>query len=412
MGIDFKCTVDLDEFLTYPLPKLNYSDQEIPDSISIFPHTLLFDHGIRDYPIQVKADDVFEKIFFKTSNRELPFDIFSASFWLLTRYEEYLPHKSDTEGRFSYKTGLAYQYDFLQVPLVNRWQNAFRQVLLQHFPLLEFRERSYSLLSTIDVDNVYKYRFKGFVRTIAGLLSDKSTTERKQRLRIILGKEKDPFDCYDFLIEAHKQTDVQALYFFLLGDYGPNDKNHSSTNLRFQSLIKHIADYSKIGLHPSFGSNFEQKKLRKELARLGNITHRFISRSRQHFSMLRFPHTYKDILQAGLSQDYSMGYTNYNGFRASYCYPYRWYSLDIEAASTLMIHPYCMSEVTLAADAAKKSVSMLQIANELVNEVRQHRGQFISIFHNHMFTDEMQKFYIEFLTLAKGAEKTRVHQLL
>ena len=331
---------------------------------------------------------------------------------MLTRYEEYLPHKSDTEGRFSYKTGLAYQYDFLQVPLVNRWQNAFRQVLLQHFPLLEFRERSYSLLSTIDVDNVYKYRFKGFVRTIAGLLSDKSTTERKQRLRIILGKEKDPFDCYDFLIEAHKQTDVQALYFFLLGDYGPNDKNHSSTDLRFQSLIKHIADYSKIGLHPSFGSNFEQKKLRKELARLGNITHRFISRSRQHFSMLRFPHTYKDILQAGLSQDYSMGYTNYNGFRASYCYPYRWYSLDIEAASTLMIHPYCMSEVTLAADAAKKSVSMLQIANELVNEVRQHRGQFISIFHNRMFTDEMQKFYIEFLTLAKGAEKTRVHQLL
>jgi len=412
LGMDYKCTSDLDEFISYPLPKINYSELQIPDSLSVIPHTILFDHGIRDYQIQVKSDPGFEKIFFKNSSLQIPFDFFGAAFWLLTRYEEYLPHKSDSEGRFSYKTGLAYQYDFLQIPLVNRWLGTFRLILLEHFPLLEFRERSYSFLSSIDVDNVYKYKHKGFVRTIAGFLSDKSSAERRQRLRILSGKERDPFDCYDFLIQAHKQTDVEALYFFLLGDYGPNDKNHSSTDLRFQSLIKHIADYSKIGLHPSFGSNYEHKQLRKELARLGNITHRFITRSRQHFSMLRFPQTYKDLLQAGMTQDYSMGYTNYNGFRASYCYPYRWYSLEIEAASALIIHPYCLSEVTLQADSGKKSVSMLHLANELVNEVRLHKGEMISIFHNHTFTEEMKHFYIEFLTLASGPEKTKVNQPL
>lgn len=410
MGIDFKWTSDHDEFITYPLPKINYSELEVPESLSIFPHTILFDHGIRDYQLQVKADADFDKIFFKNSSKEIPFDIFGAAFWLLSRYEEYLPHKADSEGRFSYKTGLAYQYDFIHIPLVNRWLNAFRMVLLDYFPLLEFRERSYSFLSTIDVDNAYKYKFKGFVRTIAGLLSDKTRAERRQRLRILFGKEKDPFDCYDFLIQSHKQTEVQALYFFLLGDYGPNDKNHSSSDLRFQSLIKHIADYSKIGLHPSFGSNSEHKQLRKELARLGNITHRFISRSRQHFSMLRFPQTYKDLLQAGMTSDYSMGYTNINGFRASYCYPYRWYSLEIESASTLIIHPYCMSEVTLMSDSEKKSVPMLELANELVNEVRHHKGEMVSIFHNHTFNDAMKKFYIEFLTLAKGSQKTKINQ--
>lgn len=412
LGIDYKCTADLDEFISYPLPKINYSDLQVADCVSIFPHTILFDHGIKDYQLQVKSDANFEKIFFKNSSLQISFDLFGAAFWLLTRYEEYLPHKSDSEGRFSYKTGLAYQYDFLHIPLVNHWLNAFRIILLESFPLLEFRRHHYSFLSTIDVDNVYKYKYKGFVRTIAGFLSDKSAAERQQRLSILLGKEKDPFDCYDFLIQAHKQTEVEALYFFLLGDYGPNDKNHSSTDLRFQSLIKHIADYSKIGLHPSFGSNAEHKQLRKELARLGNITHRFITRSRQHFSMLRFPQTYKDLLQAGMTKDYSMGYTNFNGFRASYCYPYRWYSLEIEATSTLMIHPYCLSEVTLAAESQKKSIPMLHLANELVNEVRSHGGEMISIFHNHTFTEEMKRFYIEFITLARGAEKTKLNQPL
>src|SRR5690606_3166945 len=112
-------------------------------------------------------------------------------------------------------------------------------------------------------------------------------------------------------------------------------------------LIKHLADYSLVGLHPSYGSNKQLKQLKKEVSRLGNITHKLITKSRQHFSMLKFPQTYKDLLQAGIIADYSMGYTNQNGFRASYCYPYKWYSLEIESISSLTIHPYCITENSL-----------------------------------------------------------------
>jgi hypothetical protein len=221
-------------------------------------------------------------------------------------------------------------------------------------------------------------------------------------LRIILGKEQDPFDCYDFLIRTHKENKTNALYFFLLGDYGPNDKNHSSTDLRFQSLIKHVADYSQVGLHPSFGSNLRLKQLKKEVARLGNVTHRFITKSRQHFSILRFPNTYKNLLQAGMTADYSLGYTNYNGFRASYCYPYRWYSMEIESASSLMLHPYCISEVTLEQDAIRKGTKPLKLALPIIEEVKKYGGELISIFHNHTFTDEMRLLYKEFLEHTKA----------
>ncbi|WP_317897245.1 polysaccharide deacetylase family protein [Aurantibacillus circumpalustris] len=350
--------------------------------------------------MQVSTNSPFEKVFFKNTSGSIPFDLFGAAFWLLTRYEEYLPHKSDRYSRFNFKSSLAYQYEFLHYPLVNLWLLEFRKALSGQFPSLEFTEREYNYISTVDIDNVYKYKHKGFVRSLAGLISDRSFKKMRQRVRILLGKQKDPFDCYGFLIDAHKQTETKAIYFFLLGDYGPNDKNHSSSDLRFQSLIKHLADYSMVGIHPSFGSNNNLKQLKIETSRLGNITHRLIVKSRQHFSMLSFPRTYKDLLQAGLFADYSMGYTNHNGFRSSYCYPYKWYSLDIESVSSLTIHSFAITENDLIAR-KKDDETLIDLATPIIDEVKKYNGELISIFHNEVFTPRIKKFYLEFLNLVK-----------
>jgi hypothetical protein len=372
------------------------------DCVNIIPHTILFDHGIRDYHLQVSYDPLFRKIFFRNSGDSLGFDILGAAFWLITRYEEYLPFKPDVHNRFQYKSSLAYQYDFIHYPLVNVWLKELRNILLEKFQSLKFRERAYNFISTIDIDNAYKYKFKGFVRTIAGMISDKSVALAIRRMRIILNREKDPFDCYEFLIDAHRQTNTKAIYFFLLGDYGPNDKNHSASDLRFQSLIKQLADYSLVGIHPSYGSNDNLKQLKKEVTRLGNITHKMITKSRQHFSMLRFPQTYQDLLQAGMMSDYSMGYTNFNGFRASYCYPYKWYSLDIESVSSLTIHPFCITENTVMMQSEKDKISPAEICGPIINEVKKYNGQLISIFHNDTFDEKMKHFYIEFLQWASA----------
>lgn len=401
LGLDYKITNNLIEFEGSTVPKINFSADERDNCINIKPHSILFDYGIKDYHLEVMANPRFYKVFFKTSAMDIPFDVFGASFWLLSRYEEYLPHKADKHNRFSYKSGLAYQYEFLQLPLVNLWLIELKNELAQKYPELVFTEPAYNFLSSIDIDNAYKYRYKGFVRSLAGFISDRSLLKLKQRLQIILGKAKDPFDCYDFLIEAHKQTATQAIYFFLLGDYGPNDKNHSSSDLRFQALIKQLADYSMVGIHPSFGSNKNRRQLKVELSRLSNITHKTIYKSRQHFSMLTFPQTYQDLLQAAIFADYSMGYTNQNGFRASYCFPFKWYSLDIESASSLTLYPFCISENTLLSASAKEHVPMLELAKPIMNEVKKYNGLLVSIFHNDNFNEHIKRFYMEFLLEAK-----------
>lgn len=405
LGLDYKITTNFAEFAGSELPKLNYSAEASPDHLSIKPHSILFDYGIKDYHLEVIASERFGKLFFRSSNQEIPFDLFGASFWLLSRYEEYLPHKAaDQYNRFHFKSGLAYQYDFLHVPLVNLWLQELKSELLKRYPSLIFSQRSYNFLSSIDIDNAYKYKYKGFVRSLAGFISDRSFSKIKQRLMIILGRAKDPFDCYDFLIDTHKRSGIAAIYFFLLGDYGPNDKNHSASDLRFQSLIKHLADYSMVGVHPSFGSNNNLRQLKVEVSRLSNITHKNITKSRQHFSMLKFPQTYQDLLQAGIFTDYSMGYPNHNGFRASYCYPYRWYSLDIESVTPLSIHPFCISEHSLMSYSEREHKPMMELAKPLIAEVKKYGGQMISIFHNANFNEAMRQFYSEFIEEAKDAQ--------
>jgi hypothetical protein len=383
--------------------KINYSAHKLEGSIQIIPHALLFDHGIHDYPISVLSHPAYHKIFMANGGKEVPFDLFAAAFWLLSRYEEHLPHKGDIYNRFNYRSSLAYQNNFLTIPLINLWLEQFKKVLSTQQPDVVFKKHSYTFLSTIDIDNAYQYKYKGFVRTVAGMVSDRSLAKIKERTKIILGLKPDPFDCYDFLLDTHRTHGIQALFFILLGDYGPNDKNHSASDLRFHKLIKHIKDYAMVGIHPSFGSNKTIHQLQVEVHRLSSITHFPTSQSRQHFSMLSFPDTYQHLLQAGITADYSMGYTNHNGFRASYCFPFKWYSLENESITPLLIHPFCLSENTLLSHTQNRNEMLLE-AKLAVDEVKKYHGTCISIFHNDNFDKDLHQFYTDFVTMAVRAD--------
>lgn len=400
LGLDFEITTDVEYFKLSNKIKINYSSLTLPATLQVIPHSILFDYGIKDYPIEVNSNEQYGKCFFITSKLAVPFDLFGAAFWLLTRYEEYLPHKIDKYQRFSYQSSLAYQHGFIEVPLINKWLNQLLVLLNLKTNPEYVNPNRYQFLSSIDIDNAYKYQYKGFVRSLAGVASDLLKNEGLlNRLRVLLNKEKDPYDAYDFLIDTHKNSNVKTIYFFLIGDYGVNDKNHAATNLKFQSLIKRLADYSMIGVHPSYGSKNKLQQLQVEISRLSNITHKTIRKSRQHYSILNFPSTYNQLLQASISEDFSMGYTNCNGFRASYCLPFNWYNLIEEKITDLILYPYCISEITLIKKAAESNFK--EVYEPIINEIKKYNGFNCIIFHNDNFNEEVKKLYLEMLSFSK-----------
>jgi len=385
LGLGFRLTTSVDEFGNYPYIKLSYTNATITSPFHIQAHSLLFEPGIKEQTIQFHNHADYVRYFFKTYAGQLPFDVLAASFYLVSRYEEYLPFKPDQFNRFEAENSLAYQYGFLEKPMVNIWIAEFEKQLKTVFPQLQTTCPVYSYTSTIDIDNAYKYKQKGIMRSLGGYLRDVVRLDKKdfmQRTAVLLGKEADPFDSYGYQLDIRKRYKLDALYFFLLGDYGVNDKNHPSNNLNFQKLIKHLADYARIGIHPSFGSTGRPGQVKVEINRLSRITHREVVNSRQHFSMLKFPDTYRTLLELGIQHDYSMGYTNHNGFRAGICHSFYWYDLDDELETGLLIHPFCLSETTLRFRENATIETAAVLAKPYIDEVKKYKGRLVTIFHN------------------------------
>src|SRR5688572_16890696 len=111
-------TSDADEFNAFNGPKFSYSNHPLASELFFQSRSILFETGITEQNITV-SDHEGVKIFFATGkNSVLPFDPFAAAFYLVSRYEEYLPHIRDVYDRFDARESLAFQSGFLQKPVV------------------------------------------------------------------------------------------------------------------------------------------------------------------------------------------------------------------------------------------------------------------------------------------------------
>ena len=224
----------------------------------------------------------------------IPFDIFSATFYLVSRYEEYLLHTEDMYGRFAHENSLAFQNDFLHLPLVNVWLEDFKLKLLQLFPSLTFQPKAFSFVPTYDIDIAWSYKEKGLLRNIGGFLKHPTI----DRIATLFGNKKDPFDSYDFLHDTHSKFNLSPLYFFLVAkENGQYDKNILPHNKAMQLLIqKHAARY-EIGLHPSWSSFNNEASISQEKNNIEHITGKEINISRQHYIKLKLPKTYQQLFK-------------------------------------------------------------------------------------------------------------------
>ena len=390
--VEYKLTDDKQSYLTAQDSKLNYSLSPIAeDEVFVEAHSLLNERGINEVSIQVGEHDGCS-VFFQSSNESaFEYDVFAASFYLVSRYEEYLPHLKDKYNRYMAKESLAFKHNFLQKPVVNIWAKNLIDVLQGKFPYLKIKQPKFKYISTIDIDNAFLYKGKGFVRSIAFLLKAILSFDvevLKMAVAVSAKKRKDPFDTYSLQFNLQNKYKLDVRYFVLLGDYGLNDKNISHTNSSFQTLVKRLADLAPVGIHPSFGSNLNEKKLAIEVKRLEDIQKREVTFSRQHFLQLSLPKTYKRLIEAGITDDYTMGYASTIGFRAGIASPFTFYNLDMEQILPITIHPFAIIDDTLNFNMKLNPDEVVLQLKEIIHEVKQVNGTLISIWHNDTFSEQ------------------------
>ena len=386
-------TSKVEDFVAHNGLKLSYTKTALGSEFFIKSNDLLFEQGVNDLEINIqKWDDV--PCFFATNiNSSLPFDIFAASFYLITRYEEYLPHVKDTHGRFTAEQSLAFKYKFLEKPVIDIWSYKFLSLLKERFPDYTYKTRKYNYISTIDIDNAYAYKHKSFIRGFGGFFMDIFRFKLRDvwnRTAVNLNLKKDPFNTFNALLSFKKEFNIKTIFFFSIGDYTTFDTNVSASKNKYKLLIKNVQDYALVGLHPSYFTMNNASMLKKEKGRLENITNTTIKKSRQHYLRFNLPETYQQLIDLEIDEEYSMGYASNVGFRASTCTPFYFYDLDFEIQTPLKVFPFALMDTTLNDYLKLTPKQSLGKIRDLRNEIKAVNGTFITLFHNESLSDYLR----------------------
>ena len=126
---NFSITNSRSEFNDFKGYKFSYANAPISEELFFQSYGLLEERGLENHEVEVFEWDNL-KCFFKVGQKSvIPFDIFSAIFFLLSRYEEYMPHSSNKHSQFSHIDSVAYKENFLETPIIDIWIEKLKSVL-------------------------------------------------------------------------------------------------------------------------------------------------------------------------------------------------------------------------------------------------------------------------------------------
>jgi len=391
LGIEIGFTTKVEDFIKHSGPKITYTKKPLQNEFFVRSNDLLFEQGIQDPETNVTLwGDV--PCFFPTGERSnIPYDIFAASFYLLSRYEEYLPHVKDIHGRFSPKDSLGYQNKFLELPVVDLWAYKLQDLLIAKFPELIPKNGEYKYVSLLDITISHAYSNRNLLRGVAGFILDLSRLQFKrilERILVLLKIKKDPYDNFSLFVDWHRKYEIESIFFFQFAEYSKYDKNVSTHDQSFRSLIKHIADYSKIALGASYSSFMDIALLNRERKGLEAVINRPVTTARMRYNRVDVPDTYRNLVATEFTADYTMGYTHEIGFRAGTCTPFQFYDIPLEVEQSVKVYSFAVHDYALKKSTDLEKVhAKLKAIKEVVKGVN---GTYITVFSNELLGGEEQ----------------------
>lgn len=388
LGIDFRIDNQLDEkSIPYDI---YYCEKQEGRGLHIHPHSLLFESDIRKQNVTTGEWEGLTTLF--TNKGEIPFDIFSATFFLLSRYEEYTCDKKDQHGRFLAENSIAYKNNFLTHPLIDLWAQKLKEIILSNNPGLKFQSPCFQIIPTIDVDNVYAYRYHGILQTIYCSVRDVIKSEKKKaldRIRCVLRMQPDPYYNLEEVVDWHINNGFTPYLFFHCGGFGKFDKRTLLPSLEYKKLRGKLSQKCQIGIHPSYQAAESLPRFKWEIWKMSQGNPQFSATPNCRYHYLRFflPEGYRKLISSGIKTDWSLCYSNDPGFRASTSFPFQFFDLTTNQESSLLLYPTAVMDKTLKSNLQLSIEESEKYILKMAEEVKRVNGTFITLFHNQHLTN-------------------------
>jgi hypothetical protein len=382
-------------------------------------------------------------------------DIIASSYFLLSRYEEYLRRDvRDEHGRFKGKESLPCRAGFIHRPVVDEYGCLLREWLRScGIEVEEPPSRIDKIYLTHDVDAPFAYRTW---RNIARGLKERQNLFKL--LKIKFGDlNKDPyytfpeiFEYDDFNFErdnrrfkpdninfnkdsSHFDNDnlnfkfdnrhIQALLlelsllpaqetpvipekllFFKVGGHTIQDRPQYNLRGRdMRQLFSLMKEHGyKAGLHSSYAAGMNPSLISAEKARLEDALGLPITANRHHFLAAREPEDMETLADVGFTDDFTMGYADVAGFRLGTARAVKYINpVTLKLSDTLTLHPLNIMDSTL--NSAKYMNLTASAAEEycrnLIIEVSNNYGSLTLLWHNTSFAEDsyLRDLYIKLI---------------
>ncbi len=266
------------------------------------------------------------------------FDFFETIFFHLSRVEELEleEHQLNDRGQIREEELFVIKNQIHRFPVVDQIIVGLVQIFGNQKVQLKTK---WSV--THDIDYIERFSgaksfFKASVRAIMDFKNPLSVWQSYSSKKA--NPSLDPYNSFNRLLLT-SGTPTKEIYFLMGGEH-VYDNQYSLDHPIFLEAI-HIAKERgyKIGIHPSYLSWDKSKIIKSEKERLENNIGQTIDISRQHYLHFDILKTPNALLESGIKEDSSIGFTKEIGFRAGTGFPYFLYDFNTEKKSALLEKP-------------------------------------------------------------------------
>jgi hypothetical protein len=396
LGTEFKIVNRKEVYLQQTGACINYSGELLNHGLQIIPHGLLSETGVHKIPDMEESSWKGFFCFFKQTGGNVPFDLFSAAFYLLTSYEEYISTQTDEHGRFDVKASLPYRNDSLEIPLIDRWAYGLKDELWKKYPDFNCKLREYRFISTIDVDFPFLYRYKGFVKSAGSIFRDFLKFDFRsiwERLSVIFHLDPDPYmQTTKEIDDFHKKAGRTYYLFVLLGKNGKYGRSTVKPTTCYNNYLKRLKEVT-IGSHPSYNTYLNPDLLMQEKKELEEMLGKQVTVNRRHYLRITCPQSFRESALAGFKEDFTLGFAKAPGFRSGTAIPYYFYDVEQDMQSDLLIRPTIMMDSTLITHLGFSQGAALLKIKQLADECKKSGGDYLWLWHNSNLAGKKNKMW-------------------
>jgi len=396
LGTTFRIVTEKEDFLQETGVCINYSNEAMGHGLQIIPKGLLSETGVRKISNLDKSEWKGYFCIFRQARGDIPFDLFSAVFYLLTSYEEYFLKRTDEHGRFDLNVSLLYRNNALEIPLIDRWAYGLKDELKKKYPNFKCKLRGYRFISTFDIDYPFLYLYKGVTKTAGLIFRDIMRFDfkiLKERLGVLFNSDPDPYmQTIEKIDNFHKKAGRTYHLFVLLGEIGKYGRSTTEHTLSYYNYLKSMEQVT-IGSHPSYDTFSHPDLLIKEKKELEKILNKEVAGNRRHFLRMTCPKSFREAELAGFKEDFTLGFAKAPGFRSGTAIPYYFYDVENDQLSNLLIRPTIIMDSTLIGHLECSPGFALLKLKQLADECKKSGGDYLWLWHNSNLAGEKNKLW-------------------